>query len=306
MHTNGVRGLIFSIDRFASEDGPGMRTTVFLKGCPLRCVWCHSPQSQGAVQPRLTFYKSRCISCGLCTRVCRQKAQVVTAEERKVDWKQCDNCFECVKVCPTKAMEIAGEWMTVEQTLDIIRRDIPYYTHSGGGVTFSGGEATLQAEFLTACLRESREMNVHTCLDTSGFASWSVFEKIAPYVNLYLYDFKQADNKKHKQFTGVENDLILDNLRKIAALGKPIWIRVPLIPHYNDSLEDIKKLAEMVKPLKSVEKVTLLPYNEAAGAKYEIIGHRYRLPDTPSQSDEEVSILAGVISQMGIPVEIGR
>ena len=301
-----IQGLVFSIDRSASEDGPGMRTTVFLQGCPLRCVWCHSPQSQGVVKPRLAFYKNRCISCGLCANVCSSKAQVVSKNIRRVIWRQCNSCFDCTKVCPTKALEIVGEWMSVGQTLDIIKRDTPYYTFSGGGVTFSGGEPTLQPEFLIACLKSCREANIHTCLDTCGFSSWNIFERVSPYVSLYLYDIKQADSKKHKLFTGVDNELILDNLKRIDVLKKPIWIRVPLIPNYNDSLEDIRKLSEIIQPLSSVEKVSLLPYNESAGAKYSFIGRRYRLPDVPAQSDEKMQQFAELISHHHIPVSIGR
>jgi pyruvate formate lyase activating enzyme len=205
-------------------DGPGIRTTVFLKGCPLKCKWCHSPHSI-SIKPQLAFFANRCIACGACVNVCPQGAQIVSVTERRVLWEKCDNCGKCAEACPSKALEMVGEWFTVEQIINIVERDLVYYKNSGGGVTFSGGEPTAQPEFLASCLQKCKDLGIHTALDTCGFAKWSVFEKILPHVDLFLYDIKHMDNGKHAQFTGVGNELILENLKKISQRGKPVWVR---------------------------------------------------------------------------------
>lgn len=298
-------GLIFSISRFVAEDGPGLRTTVFLKGCPLRCVWCHSPQSQSA-KPQLAFYSSRCIGCGTCVKVCPQDAQIVSPTERRILWERCDDCGKCVEACPSKALEMIGEWLTVEQVMNVVQRDLVYYRNSGGGVTFSGGEPTAQPEFLASCLKRCKDMGIHTALDTCGFAKWSIFEEILPYVDLLLYDIKHMDSAKHKQFTGVGNELILENLKRISQRGKPIWVRIALIPGYNDSEENLRRIAEFVRPLKAVEKVSLLPYNTAAGARYLSIGKNYELEHLIPHSEERAIAFVDIFSRLGIKAELGR
>ncbi len=298
-------GIIFSIDRFVAEDGPGLRTSVFLKGCPLKCIWCHSPQSISE-KPQLVFYSKRCIGCGGCVKVCPQDAQIVSATERHVLWDKCDDCGKCAENCPSKALEMVGDWLTVEKVIDIVRRDISYYKNSGGGVTFSGGEPTMQPRFLLACLKKCKEIGIHTALDTCGLVKWPVFDEILPYVDLFLYDIKYMDSDKHKQLTGVGNELILENLNRINQRGKPIWVRVPLIPGYNDSEKDVGKIANFVGLMKSVEKVSLLPYNRAAGVKYQFIGKHYELEHVVHQSEEKLMALADVFSILGIEVELGR
>lgn len=272
-----LRGLVFSIGRFATDDGPGIRTTVFMKGCPLKCIWCHSPQSQGAVVSQLGFYSNRCIDCGACTKMCPQKALIVSPQATHIHWEKCDNCGKCVEVCPSKALEMVGEWLTVEQVMDILKKDWLYYKNSGGGVTFSGGEPTAQPRFLATCLKRCKEVGIHTAVDTCGFAKWSVFEEILPYVDLFLYDLKHMDSKKHKLFTGVGNELILKNAKRISKRGKPLWIRIPLIPGYTDSEENLSQSAEFIRELKFVQKLSLLPYNVASGANYSFIGRSYEL-----------------------------
>ena len=298
-------GLVFSIDRNVVEDGPGIRTTVFLKGCPLRCVWCHSPQSQSR-ERQLLFIENRCIGCGACVEPCPEDGQEMSGEGRRVLWDRCDNCGECARVCPSMALQMAGEWMTVEQIMDIVRRDAVYYKNTGGGVTFSGGEALLQPEFLVACLEKCKEEGFHTAVDTSGFAQWPVFERILPHTDLFLYDLKQMDKSKHEEMTGVGNRVILENLKRIDARGKPIWVRIPLIPGYNDTVVNLGQVAEFAKTLKNVGRISLLPYNGAAGAKYAFIGRKYGLKDLDGQTKQEKKDFLRLFSSVGVEVEVGR
>ena len=300
-----LKGLIFSIDRFVAEDGPGIRTTVFLKGCPLKCVWCHSPQSI-APEPELLFYISRCVGCGACVPACPENAQIVTPKERRVLWAKCTTCMKCTEVCPSKALEMAGEWYTVEQVMNIVERDMVYYENSGGGVTFSGGEPTMQSRFLATCLKSCKEKGIHTAIDTSGLTQWSVLEKMLPYIDLFLFDVKHMDDERHKELTGVSNKLILQNLRKLSEHGKIIWIRIPLIPGLNDSEENFQHVAEFVKPLTGVQRVTLLPYNKAAGAKYEFIGEVYDLEDLVPHSKRKLGSFLKIFTRAGVEAEIGR
>ena len=304
---SGLKGLVLTIDRFVGEDGPGIRTTVFLKGCPLSCRWCHSPQSR-LPRPQLLLHANRCIACASCVSACPQAAQLVGEGEgdRRVLWERCDHCGECTAVCPTGALEMAGDWLSVDEVMGIVARDQAFYRHSGGGVTFSGGEATAQSRFLLACLQAAKAAGIHTALDTSGLATSAVLEEMLPHVDLFLFDIKHMDNSAHQRGTGVGNELILANLRRIAELDISIWLRVPLIPGYNDSEENLSRVGALARSLPSVEKVSLLPYNALAGAKYEFIGESFELAHLVPHSKPLEEALARVVSAQGAPTEIGR
>lgn len=296
-------GLIFKISRCSTEDGPGIRTTVFFKGCPLKCIWCHSPQSQGH-EPEIAFHENRCIRCGACVKTCPEEAQIISQTERTVLWDKCNVCGECIKVCPTGALDMIGQYVTVKEVIEVVKKDILYYKNSGGGVTFSGGEPTAQAHFLNNCLKRCRELDIHTAVETCGFVRWPTLEKMLPLIDLFLYDIKIVGNEKHKQLTGVNNELILENLKRIDEHEKAIWIRVPLITGCNDSPENISQIAEFVKTLKNVAGVSLLPYNTASGANYLSIGRKYELKDLGLYDINRVEQLAKIVTSNGIKVII--
>jgi pyruvate formate lyase activating enzyme len=200
---------------------------------------------------------------------------------------------------------MVGQWLTVDQVMDVVRRDAIYYANSGGGVTFSGGEPTAQPRFLAACAQRCREEGIHTALDTCGFVEWRVLERILPHIDLVLFDLKQLDSQKHERFTGVRNDLILENLQRIDQRAKPIWIRIPLIPGFNDSQENLGRIAEMARRLTAVKKISILPYNSTAGAMYRLIGRDYNLEGLAYSRDREQDILR-ILANSKKEVEIGR
>ena len=230
---------------------------------------------------------------------------MISGEARHILWEKCDHCGQCVQVCPTRALEMVGEWLTVDQVMDVVRRDSVYYKNSGGGVTFSGGEPTAQPRFLAACAQQCREEGIHTALDTCGFVEWTVLEAVLPHSDLFLFDLKHMDSQEHERFTGVNSDLILENLQRIDQRAKPIWIRIPLITGYNDSKENLSRIAEMARRLQAVKKISILPYNSAAGAKYRLIGRDYGLGGLEYSKDREREILQ-IFAATAKEVEIDR
>ena len=272
-------GTIFDIKRFAVHDGPGIRTTVFFKGCPLRCLWCHNPESM-KIGRQIVFFENKCIGCGECYKRCTSGALKATPQGRMYVREKCTLCGTCVEYCYAEATVMEGKVVSVEEVIEEVKKDMPFYENSNGGVTLSGGEPTMQAEFCLAVLRESKKAGMHTTLDTSGQVKWETFKKILEYVDLVLYDIKHMDPLKHKEYTGLSNKTILANLKKLDALDIPIEIRIPLIPGVNDSQENLSAVAQFLSDMKNIRRVKLLPYHRLGEGKYERLDMQYRLQDT--------------------------
>lgn len=257
--------LITDIQRFCMHDGPGIRTTVFFKGCPLHCEWCHNPETQSS-KKELLFYRSKCIGCGSCDN-CKKE--------------ECCVCGECAKNCPTGAREVVGKEYTVQEVYNQIQKDIAFYSENGG-VTFSGGECMMQINSLTKILKMCKENGIHTAVDTAGFVPFENFEKILPYTDLFLYDIKIFDSVKHKEYTGVDNELIFSNLKSLFEVGARIWIRIPIIPSVNDSVDEMKKIKDFIDTCGVPEKIDLLPYHPMGESKCQALGKSQRLFEIPS------------------------
>jgi len=271
-----ITGLIFNIMRFSVHDGPGIRTTVFVKGCPLQCAWCHNPESISP-QPEMMLRTDICLMCGDCIAACPVGAIENTAAGLVTHREKCIACGICAQVCPVEARVRVGREMTVSEVMLEILADRVFYDQSGGGVTFSGGEPTRQPDFLHALLTAARHEGLHTIVDTCGYAPWSVFERIAPLTSRFLFDIKIVDPEKHRRWTGVSNRRILDNLTRLDARGCAISLRLPIIPGVNDSPEDIKGLVELLQRLHHTKRLHLLPFHGGGAEKYHRLGRAFHL-----------------------------
>ncbi len=306
-------GHVYDIQGFSVHDGPGIRTTVFLMGCPLSCLWCHSPESQ---QDRfqLSYTRLRCvgvIQCGRCISACPRGAISASADDSSaetdketptaaIDRSKCDNCLACVKVCYAKALQSTGYEITVDEAFARILKDKRFYKHNGG-VTISGGEPMEQFEFTLALAKKCGEDGISVCLDTTGYAPSDRYERILPYVDLFLYDLKHMDSKKSKRFTGVPNELILENAKFIAHKGGKFQIRVPVIPKLNDDTVNLTATAQFIASLgNAVQTVQLLPYHKMGASKYERIGEKYKLTNIEPPSDEQMQRHLSLMKSYGL------
>lgn len=296
-------GIIFDIKRFAIHDGPGIRTTVFLKGCPLSCWWCHNPESQSA-RPDVVYREHVCVRCGTCVEACPQGARSLIDGGAVVrDQVLCTVCGTCVEACPADAVEKVGRTMTVDQLMAEIEKDSPFFDQSGGGVTFSGGEPLGQSKFLGDVLDRCADHDIHTAVDTCGFAKPAVLRTIAEKTDLFLFDLKFMDPKRHLELTGVENDLILGNLKMLSAMGKAIRVRVPVIPSVTDSDGNFDAIGDFVSALDAPPSVTLLPHHTTAMEKYARFDVHKRLPDTTeAPSREALGHIASRLQKFGLEV----
>jgi len=324
-----ITGTVFDIRRYSIYDGPGIRTVVFLKGCPLRCWWCHNPESQSS-EPELIVRENRCIRCGACIEACPQDAIAwpekrtrTSADERGLpvsigegvqpgmdyrnevpvtDWERCERCGTCVGACFADARELIGREMTVADVMAEIERDVAFYDESGGGVTLSGGEPLMQREFTLALLRACKAREIHTALDTCGFAAWSVLEDIRPYVDLFLYDLKLLDDTRHREVTGVPVGPILANLRALSERGHAIRLRVPVIPGINDDDDSLRRITAFAASLPRLDGIDLLPYHATAADKYARMNKPYRLAGARPLSDERMAEIVGIVHKYGLRV----
>ena len=295
-------GLLFDIMRYALHDGPGIRTAVFFKGCPLSCWWCHNPEGQSS-KPNLMFFENRCLDCGDCIPVCPQRA-VLRLNGVIHTTSACQVCGTCADACPSGARKVAGRRMTVSEVVREIERDLIFWDESGGGVTFSGGEPLAQPRFLESLLDACREKRINTVVETCGLAKKDLMLDLSEKVDLFLFDLKILDPLKHKKYTGVPNDPILANLEALAQRKKPVVVRFPVIPDINDDSENIRQMVAMLSRL-HLWRIHLLPYHQTGTEKYKRLGLGFRLEDAKAPPPSLVAKIAGVFERAGFNVKVG-
>ena len=297
-----IHGSITHIQRFSVDDGPGIRTTVFLKGCSLNCNWCHNPE---CIHPefQIQFFADRCTQCGACVQACPVQAQKIIAGQRVFLRETCVNTGDCVDVCDSGALQWVGKKITADEVIQEFNKDRVFYEKSRGGITISGGEPLLQPDFTQAILSDCKQSGIHTSVDTAGNIPWQFFEQVLPYTDLFLYDLKCINPEKHLSATGSGNRLILNNLSQLLKENKEIWIRIPLIPNINDQDEDILDFSAVLASMKQIQKIQLIPYHRYGVGKYDSLGIAYKLADTLPAPAEKIKHIADLFLQQGIRVE---
>jgi pyruvate formate lyase activating enzyme len=300
-----IEGIVFNIQRFSIDDGPGVRTTVFVKGCPLTCFWCSNPESQNPL-PEVTWRYTSCKKCGTCVETCPLELITLDEDGVHIDRKSCDRCGKCVEACEAEALRMSGKRMTVDEVFKVVKRDIDFYKVSGGGVTGSGGEILMQADFIAELFKRCREEEIHTCADTSGFGTKEAMEKILAYSNLVYYDLKHMDPVEHEKQCGQSNDLILSNLSLVAESKVQLVIRVPIIPGYTNSDENIAAIAKTVAGLAKEAPVNILPYHNYGSNKYRMIDMKYRLDDVKIPTEKELDRAKQIIESYGLKCKISK
>jgi pyruvate formate lyase activating enzyme len=297
-----IQGLITNIQRFSVDDGPGIRTTIFLKGCSLNCSWCHNPE---CIHPgvQIQFFANHCTLCGACVQACPVGAQKNIAGQRVYLREVCQNTGQCVDACVFGALEKVGKEITVDEVIQEFNKDRVFYEKSGGGITISGGEPLLQPDFTQAILSHCKQSGIHTSVDTAGNIPWQFFEQVLPYTDLFLYDLKCINPDKHLSATGSGNRLILNNLSHLLQENKEIWIRIPLIPNINDGDEDILDFSAVLNSMKQIQKIQLIPYHLYGVGKYTSLGIAYKLAHTLPAPPEKIAHIADLFLEQGIRVE---
>ena len=298
-------GYVFDIKKFSLHDGPGIRTTVFLKGCPLVCPWCHNPESQSP-DPEVFIRSERCLLCGRCIEVCPEDAISMDENGTVTDFSKCLHCGTCAYHCPADAREIVGTQMSVNELLEIIKRDRLFYDESGGGVTFSGGEPLAQSEFLIRLLKACAREEIHRAVDTTGLIEKSRLSQVAEETDLFLYDLKLIDPEDHRLHTGVDNQVILENLRWLSGQGFEMIVRIPVIPGVNDDESNVDALATFLLSLKNTPPINLLPFHQLAKSKHRKFGIPYRLDPNAELRPETFELFSNRLSGHGLNVSAGE
>jgi pyruvate formate lyase activating enzyme len=294
-NVQAIKALIFDIQKFSVNDGPGIRTVVFFKGCPLRCKWCSNPEGQGN-KIQVLWNKEKCLSYGTCEEVCPQKAIDLSPGNVFIKQDACDGCGICVTSCRAHALSLAGTWKTVEEVLQVCSQDLPFYEESGGGITLSGGDPLFYPDFSIALLTSAHAEGIHTAMETTGYASREVFDRVTAHPDLLLFDMKHWDEGMHIQGTGVSNRLILDNMKRAVECGKNILPRIPVIPGYNDALSDAEGFCQRLKDV-GLTRVQLLPFHRFGENKYSMLGRDYDFSDSPALHAEDLETYQQVFQQ---------
>ncbi|MBQ4109931.1 MAG: glycyl-radical enzyme activating protein [Clostridia bacterium] len=283
-----MKATIFNIQKFCVNDGPGIRTTVFFKGCPLSCLWCHNPESK-KVQTEIFFDVKKCIGCGKCVPVCPKAGHNFEENIHIYNRENCIACKNCSEACPAGALESVGYEISVDEIIKEVLKDKTFYDNSNGGMTVSGGEPMLQFDFLYELLKRAKEENLHVCMETCGFAPSENYEKIAPYVDIFLFDYKISNAEDHKKYTGQSNELILKNLKMLDEMGSKTVLRCPIIPTVNDTDEHFEAIGKLAESMKNVIEINVEPYHPLGSGKTEMLGREYELKDITFPKDETVS-----------------
>jgi len=300
-----VTGFITDIRKIAVHDGSGIATTVFLKGCPMRCLWCHSPEARSD-EPVLAYYADNCVGCGQCIEVCPTGALSQGNEGLVINRAVCQVCGACAEVCSTQALVIQGRTVTVEEIMAEMEKDRPFYENPGSGLTISGGEPTHQLQFVKALLKAAKEAGIHTCVETCGYSSWSAYEDILPFTDLVLYDIKSLNSQQHRQHTGRSNAVILQNLQTLTVDGIYVLVHTHVVPGFNDTIEEISAIASFLSSLDNVPPLKLLPSQQLINkAKFERLGMEYPFGDVQPTTHELMQELAEVVKRHGVECTIG-
>lgn len=307
--------LITDIAKFSVNDGPGFRTNVYLKGCPMKCEWCHNPETI-VDYPELYWKKRLCVQCGACLEACSRGAINPPIEPElsnkegsnyhKIIREKCDNCMKCVDACIYKALEVVGKTMSVSEVIDVVEQDRPFYLTSGGGMTISGGEPTAHPEFTLELLKEAKRREIHTCVDTNGYCSFDVLEKFIPYTDIFLFDLKHLDSAKHFKKTGVKNDIILKNLEALNKMNADIWVRIPIVPGFNDDIDfHTRASAYLASLAKKLKRVDLIPFHNYCQDKYSWLDKDWSYGEIGATEPSSLEIYADIYRKRGLVTTVG-